>query len=80
MPSWLLRLVWKMRGKRMVLVHCEDRPGTPVTTFEGILVGKWGGHYVLLKSKAVTGAADPVLLETIEIPAERVIFLQVLAS
>lgn len=79
MPSWLMRLVWKVRGKRMVRVHCEDRPGTPVSTFEGILVGRWGGHYVLLSSKIVNGEADPVQLAgTVEIPAERVVFVQVI--
>jgi hypothetical protein len=81
MPFWLLRLVWKVRGKRMVRVHCEDRPHTPVTTFEGILAGLHGGHYVLLAAKGLKGVEDSVSFEGIlEIPADRVTCVQVLTS
>lgn len=81
MPFWLLRLIWKVRGKRLVRVHCEDRPNTPVTTFEGILAGLHGGHYLLLAAKLIKDAEDAVSLEgMIEIPSDRVIFVQVLAS
>lgn len=79
MPVWVARLVWKVRGKRVVRVHCEDRPNTPVTTFEGVLAGRWGGHYVLLAPKIVKDAEDSVSIAgMIEIPAERVVFVQVL--
>lgn len=80
MPVWLARLIWRVRGKRLVLIHCEDRPHTPVTTFEGILAGRWGGHYVLLSAKLVKDESDTVSLgQTIEIPADRVVFVQVIS-
>ncbi len=80
MPRWLGRLVWCFRGKRNVRLHLEVMPGTPVATLEGLLVGRWGGHYVLLVPKIVgEGGVSPVD-GTVEVPAGRVVFVQVLPS
>jgi hypothetical protein len=73
MPAWILRLVWKLRGKRHVRIHLlEPRP-----TFEGILLGVWQGRYVLMKASVLeaedrTHGIDGVA----EIPREHVVFVQ----
>ncbi len=75
MPSWIMRLVWKVRGKRLVRIHLEgDKP-----TMEGILVGCWGGHYVLLRASIYEAAERSISLTGhIEVPRESVLFVQVL--
>lgn len=75
MPVWIMRLVWKVRGKRVARLHLVgDAP-----SLEGILVGCWGGHYIMLQPKIVEGKDRITALEgTVEVPRERVVFVQVL--
>lgn len=79
MPRWIGRLIYAMRGKRRVRLHLEVKPDTPVETIEGVLVGRWSGHYVLLLPRVVRGEDTSTSLEgEVEVPAERVVFVQVL--
>lgn len=75
MPAWLVRLIWKVRGKRVVRLLPID--GDP--TWEGIYAGCFGGrdgHYVLLAAKMLIETATDVethaLGGVIEVPRERV--------
>ena len=79
MPRWLGRLIWSMRGKRRVRIHLEVKDYTPVSTIEGILVGRWGGHYVLEVAKIVRAGDETVSMDAryVEIPSERVVFVEV---
>lgn len=75
MPAWLMRLVWKVRGKRLARLHLVGD-----TTVEGILVGRWSGHYVLLRPSLYESAdRSHSLTGHLEVAAERVIFVQVLS-
>jgi hypothetical protein len=76
MPAWLMRLVWKVRGKRLVRLHLDnDQPSV-----EGILAGRWSGHYVLLAASVYEGSDRSVSLTGhLEVPAERVLFVQVMS-
>lgn len=78
MPVWLMRLIWKVRGKRLARLHLLEEKGTPVSTLEGVLLGRWSGHYVLLLPKVVGEDGATSLEGTVEVPAERVVFVQVL--
>lgn len=76
-PRWMARVFWACRRKSRVLIHLEVPPGTPVETLEGILLGRWGGHYVLLAPKVVHSPTQTMSLEgVVEVPKERVIFVQ----
>lgn len=78
-PRWLGRLLYAFRGKRLVRLHLEVRPGTPVETVEGVLIGRWSGHYVLLLPKVVQGPDASTSLEGyLEVPKERVVLVQVM--
>ena len=81
MPVWVMRLLWKVRGKRIVRLLPID--GDP--TWEGILAGCYGGrdgHYVLLAAKMMiettTDVDQHALGGVIEVPRERVRAVQVL--
>ena len=74
MPRWLGRALWAVRGKRRVRLHMVDRAAKSV---EGILQGRWGGHYVLLAPQIVDGDRTYSLTGHLEVPAERVLFVQV---
>lgn len=77
MPAWLLRLVWRVRGKRFVRLHLVDQEAS----IEGIMVGRWSGHYVLLTSSLLEAKGRTIKIDGhAEIPAERVLFVQVLAK
>jgi hypothetical protein len=80
MPRWIGRLLWSLRGKRRVRLHLV-KPGTPIETIEGVLMGRWSGHYVLLLPQVLVqdGTSHP-LDGTIEVPAENVLFVQVLTQ
>ncbi len=81
MPRWLGRVFYAFRGKRSVRLHLVDRPGVPAPTLEGVLVGRFAGHYVLLVPKLVQSGGAPIELEgVVEVPTEQVLFLQVLSS
>lgn len=75
MPRWVARIVWACRGRRMVRLHLEGND----PSVEGVLVGRWGGHYVVLLPKLVEAEDRLVPLEgSLEVPAERVVYVQVL--
>ena len=51
----------------------------PASTFEGILDGRVDGRYLLLVPKMVVAEGQTVALEgPVEVPVERVVFVQVL--
>ena len=76
MPRFLARIVYALRGKRRVRLHLvDDGP-----TLDGVLVGRWSGHYVLLLPRLVKGPEESVELDgLVEVPAERVVFVQVVS-
>lgn len=78
-PRWVARLLWAFRGKRPVRLHLADVPGMEtMPSLDGILVGRWGGHYVLLTPKVVVAEdVSHAISGTVEVPAERVLFVQV---
>lgn len=79
MPIFLARLIYSVRGKRRVRLHIEDKPGVQMPSMEGILLGRWSGHYVLMVPKLIHGTDQSLALEgMVEVPAERVIFVQIL--
>lgn len=79
MPRFLSRLVYAVRGKRRVRLQLEDKPGVESPSIEGLLLGRWSGHYVLLTPRLIQDAGHSIALEgTVEVPAERVLFVQVL--
>ena len=76
MPRWVARIVWAMRGKRRVRLHLD---GTDAS-IDGVLLGCWGGHYVLTLPRVVEAEDRSVPLEgMVEVPRERVLFVQVIA-
>lgn len=78
MPRWIARVLYAVRGKRQVRLHIEDKPGSPMPSIDGILLGRWSGHYILLLPKLVQSEDRSVALEgMLEVPAERVVFVQV---
>jgi hypothetical protein len=78
-PRWVGRIIWAFRGKRRVRLHLIDPPRGSAPSVEGILQGRWGGHYVVLMPSLIeeVGANAP-LDGHLEVPAERVMFVQVL--
>lgn len=79
MPRWLGRTLFALRGKRLVRLHLVDEPGMQTTpSIDGVLVGRWAGHYVLELPKVVRDEDDVIpVTGTVEVPAERVLFVQV---
>ena len=80
MPRWLGRLLWALRGKRRVTLHLESRTAeVDGLTLDGVLLGRWKGHYVLELAHVVTepGAHIPLDARFVEVPRERVIFMEV---
>lgn len=73
MPVWMMRLLWKVRGKRKVRLHLNDNE----PSVEGILAGRWAGHYVVLAASLLADGELPVSGH-VEVPAERVLLVQVL--
>lgn len=49
-------------------------------SIEGVLQGRWGGHYVVLASSVIEEVGGSVPTGHVEVPAERVLFVQVLGS
>lgn len=63
------------RKKRLARLHLHDAE----PSFEGILLGRWDGHYHLLHARLVHGPERSVDIDgRVEVPAERVLFCQVL--
>lgn len=79
MPRLIARALYAMRGKRRVRLQLEDKPGVEAPTLEGVLVGRWSGHYVLLVPRVLQADGSVALEGTVEVPAERVLFVQVLS-
>lgn len=54
-------------------------PGIEGVTLQGVLVGRWSGHYVLELPKLVAGpdATHSLGGRFVEVPRERVIFFEV---
>lgn len=80
MPRWLGRILWALRGKRRVTMQLDSRtPGVEGVTLQGVLVGRWAGHYVLELPKLVAAADATHALggRFVEVPRERVIFFEV---
>jgi hypothetical protein len=79
MPLWLAHLLWKGRRKRAVVLHFKPTTGEE-RSIEGVLLGRWGGHYVLLKARVIwveDGAPKAEELDgTLEVPAENVLAVQ----
>lgn len=82
MPVWLLRLVWKVRRKRAVRLHFKPNTGEE-RSLEGVLIGRWGGHYVLLMGRLLEDVGGEIkqleLGGALEVPVENVLLVQVLA-
>jgi hypothetical protein len=77
MPVWLARLLWMLRGKRLVRLHLIDAD----PSLEGILAGRWRHHYILLSPKLLETENQTRAIDGhVEVPAERVLFVQVLAK
>lgn len=70
------------RKRRVRLITHEER----LPDFEGVLVGRRpvGGHYLLLAPKILQASDDQVRSRQVdghlEVPAERVLFVQVLGG
>jgi len=65
-----------MRGKRRVRLHLVDHDAS----IDGVLLGRWAGHYVLILPRLVEAEDRSIALDgSVEVPAERVVFVQVLA-
>lgn len=81
MPIWLLRLVWAVRRKRAVRLHFKPNTGEN-RSIEGVLLGRWGGHYVLLAAALLEiedGEIKRVDFDgTLEVPSENVLVVQAL--
>lgn len=76
MPAWLLRLVWRVRGKRRVRLHLVER----VESFEGVQIGRWGGAYYLIHASLLKSEDESVSLDgVVEVLEARVDFAQVLS-
>lgn len=77
MPAWLMRLLWKTRGKRRVRLQMLD---DSLPTFEGVRLGRWGGCYVLMQARLIHADGSTNVLDGVtEVPVERVFFAQVLS-
>lgn len=75
MPNWLLRLIWRVRRRRLVRLHLLDVEHS----LSGVLLGVVGGHYLLAKPKLLETDERTIPLDgIIEVPRERVLYVQVL--
>jgi hypothetical protein len=76
-PVFLCKLIWRLRGKRLVRLHLIGQDGS----LEGILLGRFGAHYVLITASYLEDKDRTFTLDGhVEVPAERVLFVQVLAK
>lgn len=75
--------VWRrhrVKPDRRVRIHLRGGDGSDVT-IEGFLDGRRGGHYILRRVQQIVGPGDEVALQgDVEVPEDRVLFLQVLSS
>jgi hypothetical protein len=81
---WLQKLVWRFRRNRLMRLHTVAPGGKADLSFEGWLVGKWNGHYVLERPRVLetTGdtAPEPPYGTVYEIPTGLVWWREVLAK
>lgn len=69
----MMRVVWRVKGKRRARLHLNNNQ----PSVEGILAGRWGGHYVILTPTLLADGEMPVSGH-VEVPAENVMLVQVL--
>ncbi len=74
MPVWILKLAWKIRGRKLVRIHQKD--GLP--SIEGVLVGVAAKRYILLSASILGDGGATELAGHVEIPKENVMLVQVL--
>jgi hypothetical protein len=73
MPDWLLKLIWRFRRRGVVRLHLENADHS----YDGVLLGVAGGHYVLAKPKMIAGPERTIALDgLLEVPRERVLCVQ----
>ncbi len=76
------RRLWPARRRVLVRVHVERTdPGDGSWgrdgTIEGILIGRFAGHYVLTRARWIEAEdASTTLAGDVEIPESRVLFIQ----
>ena len=76
------RRLWPVRRRTLVRVHVErtdagDGAWGRDGTIEGILIGRFAGHYVLTRARWLDAEdASTTLAGDVEIPEARVLFLQ----
>ena len=64
-------------GRRRALVRVHMTPAAGGGTIEGFMVGRWSGHYVLMRAKLVEGADRSVGMDgNVEVPVRNVLCLQ----
>jgi hypothetical protein len=62
-------------------VRLHFKPSTGMdASLEGVLTGRFGGGYVLLRPSLIEGEAASVALQTVEIPRVNVLFWERLQS
>lgn len=62
-----------LRRKRFGRLHTIE----PHPTYEGILLGRWGGHYHLIHCKLLRGEGQSIAMDGhIEVPAENIVCFQ----
>jgi hypothetical protein len=67
------RLLALLRPKRLVRLHLPEAG----PSFEGILLGRWGGHYVLRNARLLRATDSSLALDgEVRVPQERVLFVQ----
>jgi hypothetical protein len=79
-PRWVARLLWMVRGRRLVRLHLVNPSKGLDMTIEGILVGRWGGHYILQAPRVLKSTEESYSLGEAEVPSENVVMVEVLAK
>lgn len=73
MPEFLGRK--SMRAKRLARLHLKDN----APSVEGLLMGRFNGHYVLSAPKILEAKDRTYSLDGwVEVPAEKVLYVQVI--
>lgn len=70
-------ITWRLRRRRLVRLHHEHMD----QSLEGILIGVWGGHYILRAAKIIESEDRSVSFDgpEIRVPRAHVLFVEVLA-
>jgi hypothetical protein len=74
------RLYWALRSPRSVRLHLSDPTGRVLDpSVAGLLMGVWGGFYVLQGPKYLESEDRTLPMEgVLQVPSDRVLFVQVL--